>query len=124
MTAGWGGSVLRTHAWLGHCPQRPPYCTPSIHPIQLCHIIHTYPASQANVLVDKSGTPHIGGLGNAFILPNPAARTTEGRMDTNRFSRSCAPELTMLGTSRDVTDPKPRTKARDMYAFGVMTFEV
>ena len=76
------------------------------------------------MLVDKSGTPHIGGLGNAFILPNPAARTVEGRMGTNRFSRSCAPELIMSRTSRDVADPKPRTKASDMYAFGVMTFEV
>jgi len=45
-------------------------------------------------------------------------------MGTSRFSRSCAPELTVPRTSRDVTDPTPRTKASDMYAFGVVAFEV
>ena len=45
-------------------------------------------------------------------------------MGTNRFSRACAPELTVPGISRDATDPAPRTKASDIYAFGVMTFEV
>jgi len=45
-------------------------------------------------------------------------------MGTNRLSRACAPELTAPGASWDITDPKPRTKASDMYAFGVMTFEV
>ena len=83
-----------------------------------------HPVSQANILVDKDGAPRIGGFGNAFILPNPTARTAEDRMGTNGLSRACAPELTVPGTSRDVTDPTPRTKASDMYAFGVMAFEV
>ena len=87
-------------------------------------MIHVHPVSQANVLVDKDGAPRIGGLSNAFILPNPAARKVEGRIGTNRLSCACAPELTALGVSPDVADPKPRTKASDMYAFGVMTFEV
>jgi len=45
-------------------------------------------------------------------------------MATNRLSCACAPELTALGVLSDVANPKPRTKASDMYAFGVMTFEV
>jgi len=45
-------------------------------------------------------------------------------MGTNRLSCACAPELTALGVSPGVTDLTPRTKASDMYAFGVMTFEV
>jgi len=80
--------------------------------------------SQANILVDKDKAPRIAGLSNAFILPSPAARTVEDRMSTNRLSCACAPELTALGVSPDVANPKPRTKASDMYAFGVMTFEV
>ena len=124
MTAGWGGSVLEAHARLGHCPRRPPDGMSPIHPIQSCHVIQAHLVSQANILIDKDGAPRIGGLGNAFTLPNPAAQIVEGRMGTNRFSRACAPELTVPGASRDATDPKPRTKASDMYAFGVMTFEV
>ena len=116
--------MLRTHAWLGHRPRRHPGSTSSIRPIQSRHVIHVHPVSQANILVDKDGAPRIGGLGNAFILPNPAARTAEDRMGTNRLSCACAPELIVPGTSWDATDPKPRTKASDMYAFGVMAFEV
>jgi len=116
--------VLEAHARLGHCPRRPPDSTSPIHPIQSCHVIQAHLVSQANILIDKDGASRIGGLGNAFTLPNPAAQIVEGRMGTNRLSRACAPELTVPGASRDVTDPKPRTKASDMYAFGVMTFEV
>jgi len=94
------------------------------HPIQSCHTIHAHAISQANILVDKGGTPRIGGLGNAFTLLNFPARGVEGRMGINRLSCACAPELTAPGASPDVTDSKPRTKASDMYAFGIVTFEV
>jgi len=45
-------------------------------------------------------------------------------MGTNRLSRGRAPELAAPGTSPNTADPTHRTKASDMYAFGVMTFEV
>jgi hypothetical protein len=45
-------------------------------------------------------------------------------MDTNALSRGCAPELAVPGMSPNATDATHPTKASDMYAFGVMTFEV
>ena len=51
---------------------------------------------QVNILVDKNGTAWIAGLGNVSTLPHPTTRTVEGRT----------------------------TKARDIYAFGVMAYEV
>ena len=45
-------------------------------------------------------------------------------MNTDRLSRSRAPELVGPGTSSNLTDPTHQTKASDMYAFGVMAFEV
>ena len=45
----------------------------------------------------------------------------EGRMSIKRI---CAPELTFPGMSPCVTDSTCPTRAKDMYAFGVMAFEV
>ena len=44
-------------------------------------------------------------------------------MSTDRLSRSRAPELAGAGTS-NLVDPTHPTQASDMYAFGVMAFEV
>ena len=85
--------------------------------MHLYHIAHIPFASQSNILVDKDGTPRIAGLGNAFILP-------QGKMSTDRLSRSRAPELAGLGASSNLANPTHPTKASDMYAFGVMAFEV
>ncbi|KAF9649159.1 hypothetical protein BDM02DRAFT_3186563 [Thelephora ganbajun] len=78
----------------------------------------------ANILVDKDGTIRIAGLGNAYVLPHSTAWTAEGGTRTDRLSRSCAPELARPGMLSNVPDSTHPTKASDMYAFGVITFEV
>jgi len=73
-------------------------------------------------LVDKDGTPRIGGLGNAFILSNPEAGIVGGRIDLRLYSCILPPEFLLAGGEE--YDPTHRTKASDMYAFGIMIFEV
>lgn len=79
--------------------------------------------SQENILVDKSGTPHIAGLGNVHILPHSAALTAEDGADIGQPFRSHAglagPALSPKGT--DATHP---TKTGDMFVFGILAFEV
>lgn len=69
-------------------------------------------------MVGKDGVVHIAGLGNASSA-GLAARTS-----TNRLSRGHARELTWPGTSQNPTEPTRPTKASDMYAFGVVAWEV
>jgi len=80
--------------------------------------------SQANILIDKDGIPHIAGLGNVAILPQSTAWTVEGRTSADRLSRRRAPELTCPGMLPNANDPTHPTGASDMYSFGVMTWEV
>ena len=80
--------------------------------------------SQANILIDKDGIPQIAGLGNATTLPHSKAWTVEGRTGSDRLSRRRAPELTCPGTLPNANDPAHPTEVSDMYAFGVMTWEV
>ena len=77
--------------------------------------------SQTNVLVNKDGTPRLAGLGNAHILSNSTTWMMEGRAGADRTH---APELTVPGVSSSGTEATHPTKASDMYAFGVMAFEV
>ena len=84
----------------------------------------TFALCQTNVLVDKDGTPQISGFGNASILPRSTRGTIGGGASTDQFFRNRAPEMTRPGVSLDGADPMHPTKACDMYAFGVMTWEV
>ncbi|KAF9647228.1 kinase-like protein [Thelephora ganbajun] len=77
-----------------------------------------------NILVDNDGTPHIAGLGNAYVLSHSTAWMAEGRTSTNQLSRSRAPELAGLGMSPSVPSSTHPTKASDMCAFSVMAFEI
>ncbi|KAF9779523.1 kinase-like domain-containing protein [Thelephora terrestris] len=69
----------------------------------------------AHVLVDKDGAAHISGLGNAYILPHSTAWAAEGGMGADRLGPGLAP---------DVTDSTQPAEASDVYAFGVMAFEI
>ena len=71
--------------------------------------------SQPDILIDEDGTPHLAGLGNAYILPNFSAWSGE---DTDKTYHQAA-EL----ARQDFTSMHP-TKADDMAAFGFMAFEV
>ena len=64
--------------------------------IRSYHSIDIHFMFQVNILVHKDGTAWIAGLGNMSTLPHPTARTVEGRT----------------------------AKSRDIYAFGVMAYEV
>jgi len=90
----------------------------SLRPTHSHHIVYV---SQANILVDKDGTPHIGGLGNVRIPPHSTVRD---EMGTIKVCRSCAPELARPGMSPNSDDPTHPTKPTDMYAFGVTAWEV
>ena len=87
--------------------------------IHLIYLSHLRPTSQTNILIDKDGTTHLTGLGNARILPDSPA--VDDGMGTDRTH---APELATLGMSLGETHTMHTTKASDMYAFGVMAFEV
>lgn len=71
---------------------------------------------QTNVLIDLRGHAHLGGLGAAFIPP------TVPRMDIDRFFHGAAPELASYRPFGS-TDTGA-TKATDVYAFGVLAWEV
>ena len=77
---------------------------------------HTLISSQTNVLVDADEHVHIGGLGVA-LLPS----YTPG-VDNDRFFLGAAPELADPGRF-GLTDTGA-TKSSDVYAFGVLAWEV
>lgn len=80
--------------------------------------------AQANILVDKHGTPRISGLSNVSILPHPTAWGAEGGVDINRLGPSRV-ELAGLGLSPNATGSTQPAEPSDMYyAFSVMAFEV
>lgn len=78
--------------------------------------------SQVNILVDKDGSPKIAGLGSASFLPHSAG--WEGGTSGDRLFRGRAPEITWLEVPPGMNDSTYPTKASDMYAFGVMVWEV
>jgi len=85
---------------------------PFLHP----HIDRALTFVQTNILVDASGHARVAGLG-AASLPSSTPR-----VDVDRFFHGAAPELVDPG-SFGLTDTGA-TKDSDMYAFGVLAFEV
>ena len=77
---------------------------------------HALTLPQANVLVDARGNAHLGGLGVA-LLPSDTPV-----VNVDKFFYGAAPELVeperfrLIGTGA--------TKASDVYAFGVLAWEV
>jgi hypothetical protein len=75
--------------------------------------------SQHNILVSPDGIPCITGFGSSFIISRPDLWSER---DDVAFHRGSAPELLL--------SPKPGepavqvTKESDMYAFGMLTWEV
>ena len=88
-------------------------------PIFSTHHTLTLTFFQTNVLVDSDGTPRIAGLGSALIQSSGPVALSEGSFELTRCS---APEL----VNPDAFGlPGPQTtKASDMYAFGVLAYEV
>lgn len=71
---------------------------------------------QTNILVDARGHARIAGLGVSFLL------SAMPGVDVDRFFHGAAPEL--VDPQRfGLTDART-TKASDMYAFGVLAWEV
>lgn len=117
--------MLEPHSQPGHCPWKLSDGMPYIYSAHSHQIIHVRPTSQTNILVDKDGTPRIASLESAYILPHPTALVVEdSKAVTDRIFRSLAPEFSGPGLSSDTADHTHSTKASDMYAFGVMAFEV
>ena len=75
--------------------------------------------SQQNIFVDHDGTPRIAGFGSSFMLSCQDSWSESGAVG---FHRGSAPELVR---PRKPGKPANRiTKASDMYAFGMLTWEV
>ena len=77
---------------------------------------HALTFSKSNILVDTRGRAHIGGLGSV-LLPSDAPG-----VDIDRFFYSAAPEL--AGHGRFGSIDTGTMKASDIYAFGVLAWEV
>ena len=123
-TASGDSSSPGQHARPEHRPRSPPDGTLSPCPTHSCRIIHVRLTSQANILVDKDGTPRIAGLGNAFAFSHSTVQKMEGRASADRPPRGHALGLTWSVKSPHISDPTYLTEASDMYAFGVMAWEV
>lgn len=96
-----------THTRTKRCPREPQDRVSLPHP----YFGHSLIFVQTNVLVDAHGRARVAGLGTA-LLPSAA----------DRFFHGAAPELVdpqRLGLNETGT-----TKASDMYAFGVLAWEV
>ena len=83
----------------------------------LPHVVHALTFFQTNVLVDASGRARIAGLGVAFRLGSPMPR-----MDIDRSFYGAAPEL-IIPQRFGLTDTGA-TKESDVYALGVLAWEV
>ena len=71
---------------------------------------------QTNILIDPGGHAYIAGLGAAPVLP------ARPGVDIERFSCGTAPEL--VDPQRYGSSSAAPTKASDMYAFAVLSWEV
>lgn len=88
-------------------------------PSPLMHRNSALTLLQRNVLVDNDGVACLGGLGSAFSLSLPASWSD---VDTERLFCGIAPELInpdAFGFAHART-----TKATDMFAFGMLAWEV
>ncbi|KAF9649933.1 kinase-like protein [Thelephora ganbajun] len=80
-------------------------------------IVHGHLCSQ-NILVGPDGTPRIAGFGSSFTISRPDPWS---EMDVVGFHRGSAPEL--IRPQKPGEPVVPITKASDMYAFGMLTWE-
>lgn len=97
---------------------------PPIHLLCSSRTTHANLIAQANILVDKHGTPRISGFSNVSILPHSTAWEAEGGADINWLGPSHV-EFAGLGLSPNATGSTQPAESSDMYyAFGVMAFEV
>lgn len=74
---------------------------------------------QRNVLVDDNGIARLGGLGSAFALSLPASWSD---VDSEKLFCGFAPELISPDAFGFVH--ARTTKATDMFAFGMLAWEV
>ena len=79
---------------------------------------HAHP-HQRNILVDKDGVARLGGLGSALISSLPASWSD---VTSERWFSGIAPEL-VSPSAFGLTRPRI-TKATDMFAFGMLVWEV
>lgn len=80
------------------------------------HICHTLTSFQTNILIDSGGHAHIAGLG-AALFPS-----TMPGVDIDTFFHGAAPEL--VDPQHFGMSDSRATKASDMYAFAVVSWEV
>lgn len=80
---------------------------------------HMFIPFQENILVDLCGTARIAGFGSALILGHA---TVWSEMSAERSFRGSAPEL--VCPERFGLGYPHGTKASDVYAFGVLAWEV
>ena len=86
-------------------------------PFLRLHLGHALRSAQTNFLVDTCGRVRVAGLGVAF----PLSAMSGFDSNINRFFHGVAPEL--VDPPHTLTNAGT-TKASDMYAFGVLTWEV
>lgn len=90
-----------------------------VRPFTFSHYRSVLTLLKRNVLVDGDGVPRLGGLGSAFTLSLPASWSD---VEAERLPRGIAPELInpqAFGLMHART-----TKATDMFAFGMLAWEV
>ena len=78
---------------------------------------------QTNIRIDDKGTARIAGFASAMLLQEPDA--SSGDIDESaefNVSRWCSPEI-LHPDGFGLTKAKA-TKASDMYAFGMLAYEV
>ena len=101
-------------AWISSTAISNRYVVPSCAPSWCIHSIF-----QRNVLVDRNGVARLGGLGSAFSLSLPASWS---EVAAARLFCGIAPELVSPHTFGLVH--ARTTKATDMFAFGMLAWEV
>ena len=85
-----------------------------ISPIHIWLCAHA--RAKQNVLIDADGRVRIAGLGAASILPAVSG------VDIDRFFHGAAPEL--IDPQRFGFASAENTKASDVYAFGIIVWQV
>ena len=113
LISGFGDCTYReayTRPW--HCPWKHQDCTPFLS----CTSIHVLTFFQTNILVDADGRARVAGLGAASVPP------AVPRVDVDRFFPGAAPEL--IDPQGFQLTNTGATQASDIYAFGVLTWEV
>ena len=86
-------------------------------PLFHLHLCRALTSAQTNFLVDARGRVRVAGLGVAF----PLSAMSGFNSNIDRFFHGVAPEL--VDPPHILTDAGT-TKASDMYAFGVLAWEV